>query len=176
MAGWIGAQRFRCPLELDAPGPVGPPSTPSIRCPINASDGTSDRHFGNGEGGRLKARKNRGRDWVGGQTTQQEVSGSRLGWKGSPPIARGRRVPEAFATRTTSGTSGSLRRDLARPATPARQEPRVDAEPHGGPPALTHPDRFRPQPPELGQAFERALHNPGLRQARPLVSGTRPGP
>ena len=67
---------------------------------------------------------------------------------------------------------GKPPRDLARPATPARQEPRVDAEPHGGPPALTHPDRFRPQPPELGQAFERALHNPELRQARPLFRYT----
>jgi hypothetical protein len=42
---------------------------------------------------------------------------------------------------------------------PARQEPRVDAEPHGGPPAVTGPDRFRPQPPELGQG-ERAGQSP----------------
>jgi len=52
---------------------------------------------------------------------------------------------------------------------PARQESRVEAEPHAGPPAVSDPDRFRPQPPELGQTFERALHDPGLRQPRPLV-------
>jgi hypothetical protein len=45
---------------------------------------------------------------------------------------------------------------------PARQEPRVDAEPHGGPPAVTDPDRFRPQPPELGQALLIALFLPEL--------------
>ena len=89
--------------------------------------------------------------------------GSAAGWRDR------RATLQTTAACRPAGTSGSLRRDLARPATPARQEPRVDAEPHGGPPALTHPDRFRPQPPEVGQAFERALHNPGLRQARPLV-------
>ena len=51
----------------------------------------------------------------------------------------------------------------------------VDAEPYGGPPAVTGPDRVRPQPPELGQAFERALHDPGLRQTRPLVPIHVPG-
>ncbi len=75
---------------------------------------------------------------------------------------------ELFATRATSGASRSLRRDVARSVMPARQEPRVDAEPHCGRPAVTDPDRFRPQPPELGQAFKRALHDLGLRQARPL--------
>ena len=56
----------------------------------------------------------------------------------SSKIARGRRVPdktdrtsvELFATRTTSGTSGSLRRDVARSVMPARQEPRVDFLPY----------------------------------------------
>jgi hypothetical protein len=51
---------------------------------------------------------------------------------------------------------------------PARQEPRVDAEPHGGPPVVTDPDRFRPQPSQLLEAGERALYDPG--SARPVHS------
>jgi hypothetical protein len=54
---------------------------------------------------------------------------------------------------------------------PARRELRIDAEPHGGPPAVQTPDRLRPQPAELGQAFQCALHDPGLRQSRPLGPG-----
>jgi hypothetical protein len=42
---------------------------------------------------------------------------------------------------------------------PARQEPRVDGEPHGGPPAVTGPNRFRPQPSELCEAGERVLRD-----------------
>ena len=53
---------------------------------------------------------------------------------------------------------------------PARQEPRVDAEPHCGPPAVTGPHRFRPNPAELREALEGALHDSGLRQARPFIS------
>src|SRR5713226_8891919 len=53
---------------------------------------------------------------------------------------------------------GEEGKHAARAVMPARQEPRVEAEPYGGPPAVTGPDRVRPQPPELGQAFERALH------------------
>jgi hypothetical protein len=73
-----------------------------------------------------------------------------LGWSAAVPDKTDRTSLDLFATRATSGPAGSLRRDVARSAMPARQEPRVDAEPHGGPPAVTDPDRFRPQPPELG--------------------------
>ncbi len=52
---------------------------------------------------------------------------------------------------------------------PARQEPRVDVEPHGGPPAVTGPDCFRPNPAESFEALEGALNDPGFRQARPFV-------
>jgi len=52
---------------------------------------------------------------------------------------------------------------------PARREPRVEAEPHGGPPAVTGPHRFRPNPAELCEALEGALDDPGFRQARPFV-------
>ena len=89
----------------------------------------------------------------------------------------GHRVPdktdrtsvELSATRATSGASGSPRRDAARSLMPARQEPRVDPEPHGGAPTGGGPDRIRPQPSQLLEAGERALDDPGLRQARPLV-------
>src|SRR5260370_6631802 len=37
------------------------------------------------------------------------------------------------------------------------------------PPAVQTPDGLRAQPPELGQAFKRPLHDPGLRQSRPRV-------
>jgi hypothetical protein len=40
---------------------------------------------------------------------------------------------------------------------PARQEPRVDAEPHGGLPAVTGPDRFRPNPAEIFEAVATQL-------------------
>jgi hypothetical protein len=40
---------------------------------------------------------------------------------------------------------------------PARQEPRVDAEPHGGLPAVTGPDRFRPKPAEIFEAVATQL-------------------
>ena len=95
----------------------------------------------------------------------------------------GQRVPdktdrttvELLATRATSGAAGSLRRDVARAVMPARQEPLVDAEPHGGPPTVGGPDRVRPQPPQVGEAGERALDDPGLRQTRPLVPIHVPG-
>ncbi len=52
---------------------------------------------------------------------------------------------------------------------PARREPRIEADPHGGPPAVTGPDGLRPDPAELCEALEGALDDPGLRQARPFV-------
>ena len=58
---------------------------------------------------------------------------------------------------------------------PARQEPRVDPEPHGGPPAVGGPDRIRPQPSQLLKVGERAPYDPGLRQADPLVPVRVPG-
>jgi hypothetical protein len=48
---------------------------------------------------------------------------------------------------------------------PARQEPRVDPEPHGVAPTGGGSDRVRAQPPALFEAGQRALHDPGLRQA-----------
>src|SRR5712692_11943885 len=51
----------------------------------------------------------------------------------------------------------------------ARGQPRIDVKPHAGPPAVVRPDRVRPQPPEIVEAGERPLHDPGLREARPLV-------
>jgi hypothetical protein len=51
----------------------------------------------------------------------------------------------------------------------ARGQPGVDVEPHAWPPAVVSPDRFRPQPPEAAEACERPLHDPGLRETRPLV-------
>src|SRR5229473_3017944 len=97
--------------------------------------------------------------------------------------AEGHRVPDKtdrtsvglFATRATSGASGSPRRDVARSVMLARQEPRVDPEPHGGAPTGGGPDRLRPQPPQLCEAGERALDDPGLRQAGPLVPIHVPG-
>jgi len=50
---------------------------------------------------------------------------------------------------------------------PARREPRVEAEPHGGPPAVTGPDRFRPNPAELFEALEGALNDPRPRRGEP---------
>jgi hypothetical protein len=70
---------------------------------------------------------------------------------------------------------GSPRRDVARSLMPARQEPRVDPEPHGGAPPGGGPDRIRPQPSQLLEAGERALDDPGLRQARPRVPVHVPG-
>ena len=52
----------------------------------------------------------------------------------------------------TSGALGRLRRHAARAVMPARQEPRVDVEPFGGPPAVPSPHRFRPNPAELCEA------------------------
>src|SRR5229473_1332344 len=56
-----------------------------------------------------------------------------------------------------------------------RREPRVEAEPHGGPPAVPGPHRFRPNPAELCEALEGALDDPGFRQARPFVPVHVPG-
>src|SRR5260370_24704262 len=72
-----------------------------------------------------------------------------------PGDVRGSRTPPE--ARGASGHAGP------------RREPRVDAEPHGGPPALPGPDRFRPNPPEVCEALYGALDDPGPRQARPVV-------
>jgi DNA-binding transcriptional MerR regulator len=81
----------------------------------------------------------------------------------SPKSVRDKCVPDKtdrtsvglFATGATSGASESLRRNVARSVMPARQEPRVGPEPHGGAPTGGGPDRVRAQPPQLCEANER---------------------
>ena len=51
---------------------------------------------------------------------------------------------------------------------PARQEPRVETEPHGGPPAVRGPDGLRPDPAELFEALS------GSRAAGTRATATRP--
>ncbi len=43
-------------------------------------------------------------------------------------------------------------------------------EAHRGPPSVRGPERLRANPAQLLEAFERALHDPGLRQPRPLLA------
>src|SRR5712691_10315121 len=77
---------------------------------------------------------------------------------------------ELFATQATSGPSGSLRRDVARSVMPAHQEPRVDAEPHGGLPTVGGPDRFRAQPPALFNRNLGAMARPARRAGHDAVN------
>src|SRR5260370_30634358 len=72
-----------------------------------------------------------------------------------PGDVRGSRTPPE--ARGASGHAGP------------RREPRVDAEPHGGPPAVPGPDRFRPNPAQVCETLELALDYPGLLQTRPFA-------
>jgi hypothetical protein len=131
MAGWIGAQRFRFPSNW-----MRPPGRPAVDAVDQMPDQRERRHqrptLWKWRRWQLKARKKRGRDWVDGQTTQQEVSGSRLGWKGSPPIARGRRVSDK-TDRTSVERSRPGRRREPREASGGtwRDRPRRPARSRG---------------------------------------------